>query len=407
MGFFAPQDIAFFLISIIKVAAVVGIMLGMVAYSVVAERRFSAWIQDRIGPNRVGFIPLTKWSFWGLGQPVVDGIKFLLKEEFTPGNVNWFFFHLAPILAMAPAIVTACVIPFGSTVDLREVATWVSNYFSLGWDGATINEFNIPSVIADLDIGILFIFAVVSISVYGIVLAGWSSNSKYPFLGGIRSSAQMISYELALGLAVVPIFLLIGNMKLSEIVQYQAIHGWLIFPFTWTAETLTWQHWILAVPMLLSFFIYMISSFAETNRLPFDIPEAEQELVGGYHTEYSSMKFALFFLGEYAALIVASSVMVTLFLGGWSLPLPWFNGQPVPANWPFLAGMAMPTYFGVVHIGVFLAKVVSIIFFFIWVRWSLPRFRYDQLMNLGWKFFIPLGFANVFFAAVLLLISKA
>lgn len=389
---------------LVKAGAVVGITLGIVAYSVVAERRFSAWIQDRIGPNRVG-IPFTKIRLWGLGQPIVDGLKFVLKEEFTPGSVRSFYFHLAPVLAMVPAIVTLSVIPFGSSIDLRIIATQINEWFKLGWDATTIAAFHIPAIIADLDIGILFVFAIVSVSVYGIVLAGWSSNSKYPFLGGIRSSAQMISYELSLGLAVVPVFLLIGNTKMSEIVQYQALHGWLVFPVVFSEEALTWQHWIIMPSMLLSFFIYLISSFAETNRLPFDIPESEQELIGGYHTEYSSMKFALFFMGEYAAMIVAAGVMVTVFLGGWTLPLPWFNGMPVPENWPILAGQAIPPFFWVVHIGVFLAKIFCIIAFFIWIRWALPRFRYDQLMNLGWKFFIPLAFANVFIAAGILLFS--
>src|SRR6266487_1400023 len=262
------------------------VILPMVSYSVYAERRVSAFIQDRRGPNRVG--PA------GLFQPIADIFKLLLKEDFTPRDVNTFYYWLAPCLAVMPAIITIAVVPFGSTL------------------------FGVPMVIADVNVGILFVFAIASLGVYGIVIAGWASNSKYPFLGGVRSSSQMISYELSLGLAVVPIFLLIGNLRLTEVVQYQIDHGWMISPFAGN-----WKNplgWLLAVPMWISFAVFAIAVFAETNRLPFDLPEAETELVGGYHTEYSSMKFALFFLGEYAAMITGSAIIVTLFLGGWHFP---------------------------------------------------------------------------------------
>lgn len=388
----SPEMVVFIVSSIVKSALVVGAMLTMVAYSVVAERRVSAMIQDRIGPNRVG-LPLTNIRLWGLGQPIADGLKFLLKEEFTPAGVNKFYFMLAPSLAMIPALLTVSVVPFGSTIDLRCLGEWLGH--ARNWSESTIQAFNIPAVIANIDVGLLFVFAIVSISVYGIVLAGWSSNSKYPFLGGIRSSAQMISYELSMGLAVVPVFMAVGHLNLGEIVQYQIDYGWLTLPIV-SADPLT--SWLLWIPFCFSFIIFLISAFAETNRLPFDLPEAETELVGGYHTEYSSMKFALFFLGEYAAMIVVSCIMVTVFFGGWSLPLPWFNGLPS-------AGHEMPAWFGLVHIGVFLAKVIFFIVFFIWVRWTLPRFRYDQLMALGWKFFIPLAFANVFLTAAILLFT--
>src|SRR6202165_5659400 len=252
-----------------SLAKIIGILfvviLPMVAYSVYAERRVSAFIQDRPGPNRVG--PA------GLFQPIADISKLLFKEDFTPRNVNTFYYWLAPCLALVPAIITIAVVPFGSTL--------------LG----------VPMVIADINVGILYVFAIGSLGVYGIVLAGWASNSKYPFLGGVRSSSQMISYELSLGLAVIPIFLVVGQLRLTAVVQYQIEHGWMIAPFVgdWTNPT----KWLLAVPMLISFLVFMIAIFAETNRLPFDLPEAEQELVGGYNTEYGSMKFGLFFLGEY------------------------------------------------------------------------------------------------------------
>jgi NADH-quinone oxidoreductase subunit H len=404
-------DLVFIFSSIAKSAVVVGVVLGMVAYSVVAERRFSAMIQDRIGPNRTG-IPLTNIRLFGLGQPIADGLKFLLKEEFTPAFVNKFYFTLAPALAMIPALVTLAVIPFGSTLDLRPLAAAVGEGW--GWTAETVEAFNIPAVIADLDIGLLFIFAIVSISVYGIVLAGWASNSKFPFLGGIRASAQMISYELSMGLAVVPVFLLVGHLNLGNIIDYQIENGWLAFPL---AGPMTLESLLFWAPLFLSFILFLVAAFAETNRLPFDLAECETELVGGYHTEYSAMKFALFFLGEYAAMIVASAVMVTVFLGGWSLPLPWFNGLPMPVESfqllglsipvpAALAGMAVPWWFGLVHILVFVGKVALFIFFFIWVRWTLPRFRYDQLMNLGWKVFIPLGFVNIFIAAFILAILR-
>jgi len=261
------------------------------------------------------------------------------------------------VVTMIPGLIAMAVIPWGSNLPIAGHV--------------------IKGVIADLNVGILFIFAISSLGVYGIVLAGWASNSKYPFLGGIRSSAQMISYEVCLGLSVVPVFMQAGTLNLMKVVEYQAGHTWLV----------------LCQP--LSFFIFLVSAFAETNRTPFDLPEAEQELVGGYHTEYSSMKFAMFFLGEYANMFVASAMMVTLFFGGWSLPFAPFNA-PATALWV-----------GAVQIGVFLAKVVCFLFLFIWVRWTVPRFRYDQLMALGWKIFIPLTIVNILLVAVVLaLVAK-
>jgi NADH-quinone oxidoreductase subunit H len=402
---FNGPDVVFVLASLLKAMAVAGVVLVMVPGSVTAERRLSAWMQDRRGPNRVG-IPFTNIRIFGLGQGLADAMKFLLKEQFVPASVNKLYFNLAPILAMVPALVTVSVIPFAPGFDLRPIATWLATPLHL--DEATIQAFQISGVVANLDIGLLFVFAIISLSVYGIVLAGWSSNSKYPFLGGIRSSAQIISYEIAMGASVVPIFLVTQQLNLGKIVDYQVAHGWLALPHLAGG----WVGILTGLALSFSFAVFLVASFAETNRLPFDMPEAETELVGGYHTEYSGMRFALFFLGEYAAMVSASAIMVTLFLGGWSLPLPWFNGLPMPDSLngvalpSFLAGLALPWWFGFISIGVFLAKILVFIGFFIVIRWTLPRFKYDQLMNLGWKVFIPLSFLNIFVVAALVLLKR-
>ncbi|MES2309999.1 MAG: complex I subunit 1 family protein [Verrucomicrobiota bacterium] len=391
IGIFAQFDTTIFVVSsLIKTAVVLGVVLGIVSYTVMAERRVSAALQDRVGPNRVG--P------FGLLQPICDSAKFIFKEEFTPDHVNKFYFWLAPVLAVCPALITIAVVPFAS---LQEVQ---------------IPFFDIlipsPGVIADIDIGVLFVFALASLSVYGIVLAGWSSNSKYPFLGGIRSSAQMISYEISMGLSIIPLFMVFGTLNLSEIITKQIEHGWTIFPVM--SASWTFESFFLLPFLLLSFGLFLVSSFAETNRTPFDLPESETELVGGYHTEYSSMKFALFFLGEYAAMIVASGVMVTLFLGGWSLPLGFIQQAMThlgiePIGWfstlvDWFAGQGHPWWFIPIQVGVFLSKVFVFLFFFIWVRWTVPRFRYDQLMNLGWKIFLPTALANVLLTGIALAI---
>jgi NADH-quinone oxidoreductase subunit H len=367
------------LLALIKaVGLVFVIILPMVSYTVYAERRVSAMIQDRLGPNRVG--P------FGLFQPIADAVKLLLKEDFTPASVNKFYYWLAPACAMAPSLMALAVIPFGS------------------------NLFGVPMVVANVDIGVLWVFAVSSLGVYGIVLAGWSSNSKYPFLGGIRSSSQMISYELSLGLSVIPIFLICGTLNLPDIVKYQIENGWLISPIWLKGISLSGINFpllassifsvnalvklLLWVPLFVSFVVFMVSMFAETNRLPFDLPESETELIGGYHTEYSSMKFALFFLGEYAAMITGSAVIVTLFFGAWHIPfLP--ND---PSQFPWLGDLIL----GVIHIAAFFIKVAVLLFFFIWVRWTLPRFRYDQLMRLGWYFFFEIALANILIVALIL-----
>ena len=364
------------------------VVLPLVPVSVYFERRFSAVIQDRVGPNRVG-IPFTLLGFkkdfhlFGLIQPIADGLKLFLKEDFTPAHVRKAFYWLAPALTVVPALITVCVVPFGSPISIF---------------GHTEKL-----VIADLDIGPLFIFSVASLSVYGITLAGWASNSKFPFIGGVRSTAQMISYEIALGLSIIPVLLYYGDLNLSKIVQYQADNGWLIAPL-WNAQGSIfspgyWQtcgpQWLFWIPAFIAFLIFTISIFAETNRMPFDLPECETELVGGYHTEYSSMKFAMFFMGEYAAMVIGSALIITLFLGGWSVG---FGLDAIIAKWEvFGIGIG-----GFIHMGCFLTKLIGFILFFILVRWTVPRFRYDQLMKLGWVVFFEAALINVFLAALII-----
>ena len=366
------------------------VVLPLVSYTVYAERRVSAAIQDRVGPNRTGF-PTSLLGFkkdlqlflGGLGQPVADALKFILKEDFTPGGVKQFYFWLAPCLAMLP-LVSLAFIPFGSSFLGEKM------------------------VIADVNVSVLGVFAVTGCGVYAIVLAGWASNSKYPFLGGIRSSSQMIAYELSMGLSIIPVLMLFGGMKLSDLVQYQADNGWLLLPL-WGGG-LSAERWLMLLPLAISFIVFTISVFAETNRLPFDMPESETELVAGYHTEYSSMKFALFFLGEYAAMIVGSSLIVVFFFGGWSLPfIP--DGQGHAATFfqnifgDFYA--LLPDWlWGLANITVFFGKVALVLVFFIWVRWTLPRFRYDQVMKLGWMVFFELAVINIFLTAAILYFVK-
>jgi NADH-quinone oxidoreductase subunit H len=344
MSFLAElsQEGNFVLFSAVKIIVVFSVLMFIVAYAVWVERKVSAAIQDRVGPNRVGL--------FGLLQPAADGVKAFLKEDFTPAHVRKVYFWLAPAIVMIPSLLTVAIIPFGSQLGSQKM------------------------VIADLNVGILYTFGIVSLGVYGIVLAGYAANSKYPFLGGIRSSAQMISYEIAMGLSVIPVFLVVGNLTLSAVIEYQASGAWMIFK------------------QPLAFAIFLAAMFAETNRLPFDLPESEQELAGGYNVEYSSIKFALFFMGEYAAMTAASAMMVTLFLGGWTLPIA---GLDRPAQ---TLGM------GVLHIFIFLAKMLFVEFMIIWVRWMWPRFRYDQLMDLGWRRFIPVALANIILTAVVLML---
>jgi NADH-quinone oxidoreductase subunit H len=317
---------------------VFGVLLVTVAMLTLAERKVAAWIQDRPGPNRVG--PS------GLLQPAADGLKNFMKEETYPAGAYKPLFILAPAMAFIPALMTFAVIPFAAPLP----TPWGL----------------VPMVVADVPIGFLYILAIASLGVYGIVLAGWSSNNKYSLLGGLRSSAQMISYEIAMGMSTVAVLLLAGNVRLSEIVIQQQNTGWNV------------------VSLLIAFFIFMTAAFAETNRVPFDLPEAESELVAGYHSEYSAMKFSMFFIAEYSNMVTASALMVTLFFGGWDIPgTQWDNTPP----WTGLKfGLTLAFFF---------AKLLFFLFLYMWIRWTLPRFRYDQLMSLGWKFMLPLALAYI------------
>ncbi len=323
----------FFLISsVIKIVAVFTAIMVGVALLTLAERRICAWMQDRLGPNRVG--PQ------GLLQPAADGLKNILKEETYPAQADFWTFVLAPAISFTPALITFAVIPFAAPLPTR-------------WG-------LVPMVVADLPVGFLYILAISSLGVYGIVLAGWSSNNKYALLGGLRASAQMISYEIAMGMSSVAVLLLAGNVTLSQVIAQQQQGGWFIIPLT------------------LAFIMFFISALAETNRLPFDLPEAEGELIAGYHTEYSAMKFSMFYIAEYSNMVTASALMATLFFGGWDIPFTHWDDMGAPSVLKTLATLAM---FGL-KTGVFL-------FTYIWIRWTLPRFRYDQLMALGWKVLLP------------------
>jgi NADH-quinone oxidoreductase subunit H len=328
---------------IIKVAAVMGIMLGAVAYITLLERRLAAAIQNRIGPNRVG------WQ--GLLQPIADVVKLLVKEDIVPRQANRFIHDLAPVISIIVAFSTFAVVPFGDQIVLF---------------GETVKL-----QVADVNIGILYVLALTSLGVYGLTLSGWSSNSKYPLLGALRSSAQMISYELSMGISIIGVIMIAGSLQLDDIVVAQA--GW------------KWN--ILLQPI--GFVTFFVAAFAETNRTPFDLPEAEPELVGGYHTEYSGIKFGLFYLSEYTNMLASSAILTTLYLGGWQLP---WN----PAVSPLLLSL--------LQVLAFCCKVVLIVVFFIVVRWTVPRFRYDQLMNLGWKVMLPLSVLNLLVTGVVILL---
>ncbi|HKJ81372.1 MAG TPA: NADH-quinone oxidoreductase subunit NuoH [Ignavibacteriaceae bacterium] len=333
--------------SLVKILVLVTVMLLTVSYLVYFERRISAWAQNRLGPNRVG------WE--GVLQPFADVFKLLLKEDIVPTAANKPIHALAPILALFVAFTTYAVIPFGPN--------------------ATIFGYNVPLVVADVNIGILYVLALTSLGVYAITFAGWSSGSKYSLLGGIRSSAQMISYEISMGFSIGGVLLLSSSLRPEAIVAGQA--GWM------------WN----AIVQPIGFITFLVSAFAETNRLPFDLPEAEPELVGGFHTEYSSMKFAGFFLAEYANMIVAAGLIVTLYLGGW--------------QFPYLETFGLSqTWYVIISVLTFISKEILVLFFFLWVRWSLPRFRYDQLMNLGWKVMFPLSLINIIWVAALIMIFK-
>ncbi len=332
----------FLLLSILKVAVVLAIFLGAVAYTVLLERKLVGRIQNRWGPSRVG--P------FGLMQPMVDGLKLFLKEDMIPAGVYKPLYLAAPLIALGCALLSIAVVPFGAPITYR---------------GVRLFE------IADLNIGLLILLGVTSISVYGIALAGWSSNNKYSLLGSLRSSAQMISYELALGLSLVGVVLRTGSFNLSEIVRVQSLHG----AFSWN---------LFGGGQFIAFFIYLTAAYAETNRAPFDLPEAETELTGGYHTEYSSMKFAMFFMAEYGNMITVGCVATLLFLGGWTSPFG--HWLPEPSN--ILLQAIIPILW-------FVAKVFFFLFLYVWVRGTLPRFRYDQLMGYGWKYLVPVAMLNI------------
>ena len=317
----------------------VGVTQGTVAYLILVERKIAAYAQDRIGPNRCGRevgVP------FALLQPLADGAKMLLKEDVVPKYVTKPLYILAPWIAIATAMVGFAVVPFGPVGP---------------------NELINFQIAPNVDIGILYVMAVGSLAVYGVILAGWASNNKYAFIGGLRSSAQLISYEIPLGLSILGMVMIAGSLDLNRIIAWQDAHGWGIF----------YQP--------LAFVLFFTSAFAETNRLPFDLPESEQELVGGFHTEYSAMKFGMFFLGEYLHIITACFVTVALFFGGWDMP--GLNVEQTGILWSLL------------KVGVFAAKVGLAILFIMWIRWTLPRFRYDQLMDLAWKSMIPLALINL------------
>ena len=332
--------------SVVKIAIFFFVVMTAVAYMTLVERRVSAWIQDRQGPNRVG--P------FGLLQPLADGIKFLFKEEITPPHVYRPVYLLAPLLIFVPALVTFSVIPIGPAVELHGRMVRLQ--------------------IADVDNGVLVILALSAMGVYGVALAGWSSNSKYSLMGGLRSSAQLISYELAMGLSIVGVLMAAGSLRLNDIVERQAEHGWNIL----------WQ--------FPGFLIFLTAAFAETNRLPFDLPEAETELVAGYHTEYSGMRFSMFYMAEYVNMITASALAATLYCGGYHVPGLRLLGLP-----PLASALA--------QVLAFCLKVGFFLFVYVWVRWTLPRFRYDQLMNLGWKVLLPAALLHVVWVSFVVLMG--
>ncbi|WP_165074225.1 NADH-quinone oxidoreductase subunit NuoH [Paludisphaera rhizosphaerae] len=330
---------------LIKILVIVGITQGTVAYLILVERKIAAWAQDRIGPNRCG---RTLGVPFALIQPLADGAKMLLKEDVIPKYVTKPLYLLAPWIAIVTAMIGFAVVPFGPTGPEQ------------------IIDFQLAP---NVDIGILYVLAVGSLAVYGVILAGWASNNKYSFIGGLRSSAQLISYEIPLGLSILGMVLIAGSLDLSKIINWQ------------TQKFYGIPCWgVLAQP--LGFILFFTSAFAETNRLPFDLPESEQELVGGFHTEYSAMKFGMFFLGEYLHVITVSFITVILFFGGWDFP---YLTYPEQTAW----------YWTILKVAVITIKVMIAIIFIMWIRWTLPRFRYDQLMDLAWKSMIPLALINL------------
>jgi len=367
---------------ILKGLAVICVIFPIAGASSMAERKVSAWIQGRHGPNRV----IVPWFAWvpfvgrflqrlGVFNLLADGGKLLFKEDPLPGHVKKFFFMIAPLVGLVPAFTTVTVVPFGAYLDQAGQL--------------------VPLMLADVDVGILAVFAVASLGIYSMILAGWASNSKYPFLGSVRASAQLISYELSLTLSVLPVFLWINapgrdaTLSLVRAVEFQS--------GTWQGLTMaSWSGaWFIFI-MPVSALIFLVALFAETNRLPFDMIESEADLVGGFHTEYGAFKWSLFFVSEYSHMVVGSSVFILLFFGGWN-PLPWLPLATL-ADWLHL--QHWPVVVGALSIVIFLAKVLFMIFFFMWVRWTVPRFRYDQVMRIGWQKLLPLALGNLIVYAI-------
>ncbi|WP_029282032.1 NADH-quinone oxidoreductase subunit NuoH [Pedobacter sp. R20-19] len=343
------MDTGFIIEKFILVAVIFGISLVIAMYSTYAERKVAAYLQDRLGPDRAG--P------FGILQPLADGVKMFMKEEIIPTTSNKWLFIVGPGLALLCACIGTAVIPWGSPMEI----------------GGKI----VPLQVADINVGVLYIFGVVSLGVYGVMIGGWASNNKYSLLSAIRAASQNISYEIAMGLSIIALLLMTNTLSLKTIVEQQ--HG------------LNWNVWY----QPLGFLIFMICSFAETNRAPFDLPECETELIGGYHTEYSSMKLGFYLFAEYINMFVSSAVMATLYFGGYNYP-----------GMDYMATLLGPTWAPLFGVGVFFFKIVFFIFFFMWVRWTIPRFRYDQLMNLGWKGLIPLAIANIIITGVVIAIIE-
>jgi NADH-quinone oxidoreductase subunit H len=329
------MDIAFIIEKLILISAILAISLVIAMYTTLAERKFAGFFQDRVGPNRAG--P------WGLLQPLADGVKLFTKEEIIPTHASTFLFVLGPSLSMFTACITTAVIPWGQDLFLfgRQISLQV----------------------ADINVGVLYVFGVVSLGVYGVMIGGWASNNKFSLLAAVRSASQNISYEIAMGLSIIALLMMTGTLSLREISEQQSGMNWNVF----------YQP--------LGFLIFMICSFAETNRTPFDLPECETELVGGHHTEYSSMKLGFYLFAEYINMFVSSAIMASLYFGGY--------------NYPFMHLISNPNLAALIGVVAFFTKILLFIFFFIWVRWTVPRFRYDQLMKLGWKVLIPLAIVNI------------
>ncbi len=352
-------------IILVKIAIMLAFVLGLVPVLVWAERKGAAFIQDRMGPAKADIFGVT---LGGLFHPLADAVKLLFKEDFVPDEAHSVFYRIAPVFVMAPVLLTFAVIPFGGTI--------------------TLFGRQIPLQVADLNVGLLYVFALSSLTVYGIILAGWSSNNKFSLLGGLRSSAQMISYEVSLGLSIIGILMVFGSVRLSDIAAAQGEMMFGVIP-----------RWGIVVQPL-GFILFLVAVFAEANRIPFDLPEGESEIVAGFHTEYGSFKFAMFFLAEYVHMVVASGLITTLFFGGWQIPFLFADGF-------HLGGLtlSLPAALVVVmQLFAFVVKVLFFCWFFIWVRWTIPRFRYDQVMRLGWKVLLPLALANIFITGVVLLI---